>query len=89
MTNIPNITPYTKEKYTCKQSKYEMVSELPVRTMVSDKRVYIFSTSIHIDAAWKPVIEYCATELKQYESEKEQYYFDTFDYESSSLNRHL
>ena len=34
MINIPNITPYTKEKYTCKQSKYEMVSELPVRTMI-------------------------------------------------------
>jgi len=43
------------------------------------ERIYIFSPSIHIDAAWKPVLEYFAQTLKQHETEKKHYYFDTFD----------
>ena len=44
------------------------------------ERVYMFSPSVHIDAAWRPVIEYCANDLKQHETDKEHFYFDTFDY---------
>lgn len=101
MSTIPNIKPYNHDKYSCKQSKYEMVSELPTRALIvapsnSGKsvllqniildiyrncfeRVYIFSPSILLDNVWKPVLEYCTDTLKQYESEKEHYYFDTFD----------
>ena len=101
MSTIPNITPYNHDKYSCKQSKYEMVSELPTRALIvapsnSGKsvllqnnildiyrncfeRVYVFSPSIHIDNVWAPVLEYCTDTLKQYESEKEHYYFDSFD----------
>ena len=42
-------------------------------------KVFIFSPSIHIDNVWKPVLEYCNDTFKQYESDKEHYYFDTFD----------
>ena len=99
--NTPEIKPYNHEKYTCKQSQYEMVSELPTRALIvapsnSGKsvllqniildiyrgcfeRIFIFSPSIHIDAVWRPVIDYCTHTLKQHESEKEHYYFDTFD----------
>ena len=31
---IPNIQPYNHDKYTSKQSHYEMVSELPTRSML-------------------------------------------------------
>jgi len=97
----PSIQPYNNEKYTCKQSQYEMISELPTRDFVVTpsnsgksvllqniildiyrgcfERVYIFSPSIHIDAVWKPVLDYCTHTLKQHESDKEHYYFDTFD----------
>ena len=98
---IPQIQLYNNDKYTCKQSKFKMVSELPTRTLIlapsnSGKsvllqniilniyrgcfeKVFIFSPSIHIDNVWKPVIEYCEKTMKQYETEKEHYYFDTFD----------
>jgi len=99
--NTPEIKPYNHEKFTCKQSRYEMVSELPTRALIvapsnSGKsvllqniildiyrncfeRIYIFSPSIHIDTVWRPVIEYCTNTLKQHESDKEHFYFDTFD----------
>ena len=34
MTNIPKITPYDHTQWKCKQSKYEMVSELPTRALI-------------------------------------------------------
>ena len=34
MTNIPKITPYDHTQWKCKQSKYEMVSELPTRALL-------------------------------------------------------
>lgn len=43
------------------------------------ERVYIFSPSIHIDSVWKPVLDYCNHTLKQHESDREHFYFDTFD----------
>lgn len=98
---VPQIHLYNNDKFTCKQSKYEVVSELPTRTLIlapsnSGKsvllqnivlniyrgcfeKVYIFSPSIHIDSVWKPVVEYCEKQLKQHETDKEKYYFDTFD----------
>ncbi len=99
--SIPTIKPYSNDKYTCNQSEYKMVSELPTRALIvapsnSGKsvllqniildiyrgcfeRVYIFSPSIHIDAVWKPVLDYCTHTLKQHETEREHFYFDTFD----------
>ena len=99
--SIPTIKPYNNDKYTCNQSEYKMVSELPTRALIvapsnSGKsvllqniildiyrgcfeRVYIFSPSIHIDAVWKPVLDYCTHTLKQHETEREHVYFDTFD----------
>ena len=99
--SIPTIKPYNNDKYTCNQSEYKMVSELPTRALIvapsnSGKsvllqniildiyrgcfeRVYIFSPSIHIDAVWKPVLVYGTHTLKQHETEREHFYFDTFD----------
>ena len=31
--SVPVIKPYNKDKYTCNQSEYEMVSELPTRAL--------------------------------------------------------
>ena len=78
---IPEIKPYDKTSFSCKQSKYEMVSKLPTHGLLvapsnSGKsvmlqniilniyrgcfeKIFIFSSSIHIDTVWKPVIEYC------------------------------
>lgn len=43
------------------------------------EKVFIFSPSIFIDNVWKPVIDYCEKELKQVETDKEKYFFDTYD----------
>ena len=32
--NIPKISPYNHDKFSCKQSQYEMVSELPTRALI-------------------------------------------------------
>jgi len=32
--SVPVIKPYNKNKYTCNQSEYEMVSELPTRALI-------------------------------------------------------
>jgi transcription termination factor Rho len=34
MSIIPQIKPYNHDKHDCKQSKYEMVSELPTRALI-------------------------------------------------------
>ena len=34
MSLIPQIKPYNKDKFTCDQSKYEMVSKLPTRALI-------------------------------------------------------
>ena len=41
-------------------------------------RVFIFSPSIKVDAAWTPVIEYLTKHLKQDDS-KERFMFDSYD----------
>jgi hypothetical protein len=41
-------------------------------------RVYIFSPSVKVDAAWTPVIEYLTKQLKQ-DDNKERFLFDSYD----------
>ena len=40
-------------------------------------RIYIFSPSVDIDHAWKPVKDYIAKKIKPHDGEK--IYFDTYD----------
>jgi len=42
-------------------------------------RIYIFSPSIKVDDAWKPVIDYCTNVLKQEETRDEKFYFDSYE----------
>ena len=99
--SIPIIKPYNKDKFGCKQSKYDVMSKLPVKSLIvapsnSGKsillqnmildiyrgcfeKVYIFSPSIHIDGVWAPEKQYLKDELEQVETDRDRYYFDTFD----------
>ena len=43
------------------------------------ERIYIISPSIHVDNSWIPVKKYIEKDLKLFESDDEQFYFDEFD----------